>query len=311
MHIKEDSPDSPLKSNGPLPPPLPKSQNVSQWRIVIAFLIFGLYPLWMAVLNEFAATNLEEGQEMAPALGGNSQELLNSVLFGLIVFIILLAICWVCSRFTMRGVGLNWLESRTLNASFKKFFMSIFKGMGWSIVLRFLPLVVLLPGFFIFSLFTDVEQEQLSELVPKVETLISRDALSNDPFYLFLNLSLVSFVVAGLREELWRGVSFFLLQKLFPESLSGKWGKAIMILSVALIFGVGHLPQGIMGVLLTTVLGIGLGFLQVWHKSIWEATMAHGFFNATSFLLMAYGVDEFLQKLSEQAPALFSLGINN
>ena len=79
-----------------------------------------------------------------------------------------------------------------------------------------------------------------------------------------------------------------------------------MVVIVALIFGIGHLPQGIMGVLLTSVLGVGLGFLQIWHKSIWEATMAHGFFNATSFLLMAYGVDDLIKELNEQAPALFT-----
>ena len=260
----------------------------------------------MAVLNEIGSSNNEDSQMVGPALGNSSDQLLSSVFFGMIVFLILLAICWSISKFSMRGVGLDWADNRTSTQFLSKFFLSIPKGIGWSIVLRFLPLLILLPGFFIYSLIGEVNEDQISELVPKVETLISREALSNDPFYLFLNLSLVSFIVAGLREELWRGVSFYLLQKVFPEQINNKKGKAFMVVIVALIFGIGHLPQGIMGVLLTSVLGVGLGFLQIWHKSIWEATMAHGFFNATSFLLMAYGVDDLIKELNEQAPALFT-----
>jgi hypothetical protein len=38
--------------------------------------------------------------------------------------------------------------------------------------------------------------------------------------------------------------------------------------------------------MLTGLLGVMLGTIMIFHRSIWEAVLAHGFFNATSFLAM-------------------------
>jgi membrane protease YdiL (CAAX protease family) len=54
----------------------------------------------------------------------------------------------------------------------------------------------------------------------------------------------------------------------------------------ALVFGLGHLPQGWGGVAVTAAMGLGLGLIMVLHRSIWEAVLAHGFFNATTFGLL-------------------------
>ena len=57
---------------------------------------------------------------------------------------------------------------------------------------------------------------------------------------------------------------------------------------VALIFGLAHLPQGVGGVGVTLVLGLGLGAIMLWHRSIWEAVLAHGCFDASSFVMAHY-----------------------
>ena len=54
----------------------------------------------------------------------------------------------------------------------------------------------------------------------------------------------------------------------------------------AVVFGLGHVSQGWGGVVLTTILGLGLGLILVWRRSFWEAVLAHGFFDATTFALM-------------------------
>ena len=70
-----------------------------------------------------------------------------------------------------------------------------------------------------------------------------------------------------------------------------------MLMIVSLMFGFGHTYQGVIGVGATTLLGLGLGAIMLWHKSIWHAVIAHGFFDASTFvtlyLLTKYQVGPF------------------
>ena len=89
---------------------------------------------------------------------------------------------------------------------------------------------------------------------------------------------------------------------LFPESYEKLWCKIGFVLFVAVIFGIGHLPQGLGGVILTGTLGVMLGLIMIFHRSIWQATWTHGFFNATSFVRMY-----FLFKYKDQFESLQKL----
>jgi membrane protease YdiL (CAAX protease family) len=95
-------------------------------------------------------------------------------------------------------------------------------------------------------------------------------------------------VVAGFREELWRAGMLVGLAVLFPRRLSGTKGGIAAAAISAVIFGLGHTTQGWGAVGMVTLLGFGLGAVIVYHRSIWEAVMAHGFFNATSFILLYF-----------------------
>ena len=77
------------------------------------------------------------------------------------------------------------------------------------------------------------------------------------------------------------------LRHLLPDELThnARWAVAIAISSV--VFGLGHIYQGWMGVILTSLLGAGLGVLTWRHRSIWPSVFAHGFIDATSFLAAA------------------------
>lgn len=76
------------------------------------------------------------------------------------------------------------------------------------------------------------------------------------------------------------------LHKLWPTSATTRLGQFVAIGVAATAFGLGHMPQGWGGAVITGVLGLGLGAIMVRHQSIWEAVFAHGFFNATTFVML-------------------------
>lgn len=175
-------------------------------------------------------------------------------------------------------------------------------GLGYSIAMRIIiGIVVYIVVFAVvsgslasegtpFSIenFQEASTELMEQNRPKVEHLVDTEAIVNSPIYLLMNITLVSFVMAGFREELWRASMLAGFKGLFPQSYDKVKWKIVFVLIIAIIFGIGHLPQGIGGVILTGALGVMLGAMMVFHKSIWQATWAHGFFNATSFVGMYF-----------------------
>ena len=79
---------------------------------------------------------------------------------------------------------------------------------------------------------------------------------------------------------------FAAFRRCWPRWMSRRLGRVGIVLLTALSFGLGHLPQGWGGVALTGVLGVGLGWILLGHRSVWVAVVAHGFFDATSLLLL-------------------------
>ncbi len=89
-------------------------------------------------------------------------------------------------------------------------------------------------------------------------------------------LPLVAFV--GFWEEtVFRG---FLLGRVraflsSPGGTPGPLRDALAILVTAALFGIGHIYQGPLGVLQTSMIGLVLGTLTLWRKSVWPAVLAH------------------------------------
>ncbi|HEX7629191.1 MAG TPA: CPBP family intramembrane glutamic endopeptidase, partial [Candidatus Methylomirabilis sp.] len=71
---------------------------------------------------------------------------------------------------------------------------------------------------------------------------------------------------------------------------------ALAVVITALCFGAGHGYQGGLGLLQTTVAGVGLGALVVWRKSLWPAIGAH-------FAIDAFGLFV-LKALQSLLPAI-------
>jgi hypothetical protein len=66
-------------------------------------------------------------------------------------------------------------------------------------------------------------QETIEKLRPRTEAVVDAGARTSDPVYFVLALTWISFVVAGLREELWRAGMLAAVQANYPGVFSGRW----------------------------------------------------------------------------------------
>jgi membrane protease YdiL (CAAX protease family) len=126
---------------------------------------------------------------------------------------------------------------------------------------------------------------------PGIENAVDVAALRDNPAYFWLTLTVVSFVVAGLREELWRASFLAGLRTLWPRQFGSAAGQVVAVFIEAVLFGLAHLSMGILAVLFAGVLGLGLGLIMVFHRSIWPAVLAHGFFDATTMALIPWAME--------------------
>jgi membrane protease YdiL (CAAX protease family) len=126
---------------------------------------------------------------------------------------------------------------------------------------------------------------------PGIESMVDVKALRENPAYLWLTLTVVSFVVAGLREELWRSSFLAGMKTLWPHQFGSTIGQVCAVFIAAIIFGLAHLSMGILAALMGGLLGLSLGLIMVFHRSIWPAVFAHGFFDATSMALIPWAME--------------------
>lgn len=158
-------------------------------------------------------------------------------------------------------------------------------GTLWFVVLRVAAAMPVLVVAVVLQLqHGPAALEKVKALRPKIESLMPPESLG-DPLYALACMTWISFVVAGLREELWRAAFLRGFRALFPRG-GEAWCAWAGVGVSSVLFGLAHLPQGWMGVALTTVLGLGLGAVQVARRSTWEAVVAHGLVDASTFFLL-------------------------
>ncbi len=214
------------------------------------------------------------------------------------LFFVLLLLAWIAARpspgdlFLSGGVR---IPGRTLSS-----YWLLPLGILYSIGVRIPVSLCLGMAIGVAYLLNHGDPAALQAYRPKIEEVIDPSALA-DPLYFFLTLTLLSFVVAGFREELWRTAVLVGLLRILPSGWQGRKGWLLVLTVSSLVFGLGHLPQGPAGVLATTILGFLLGGITLYHRSLWLAVLAHGFFDAASFailrLVQQYGLlDQMLGK---------------
>src|SRR5436853_4681977 len=151
----------------------------------------------------------------------------------LLVFAVVFGLaCWI-SRPNAEELMLKWRNG----------VRPLFRGIFWSIGLRLGTMAILfLIGILMVAAGSD--PGALAKLRPDIEEVVNARALLNDPRYFILNLTLVSFVVGGLREELWRAGMLAGMAALFPQGFQTAKGKLAAAAFAAVVFGLGHLTQG-------------------------------------------------------------------
>jgi membrane protease YdiL (CAAX protease family) len=252
----------------------------SRRRWWIHLLVIGAYPVILGVLG--ASRYSEKG----PALTHNSKGLVITCLFQLASFGIIFGLGWLASRASRDDLLLRWRLG----------FWTVPLGVVYSVGLR---LGVGLAAMVVFSILVatgtvsfDRAQSFAQANRPDVSALVDVSAMRNDPLYFWLTLTFVSFVVAGFREELWRSACLAGLRRLWPGSFGSKPGQVAAAAVASIVFGLGHQALGPLGVASATLLGFGLGLIMVLHQSIWPAVIAHGMFDATTFALLPWAMEQ-------------------
>ncbi len=270
----------PIPSPIEAPPPVATEflGRIPRWRWAVALLLVGFYPVFVSLLSR--ARPERSGGEGGAALPSSVRGLIVFSLLELGVFGVFWLLGWLFSRATKDELLLRWRGG----------FKPVWQGFGYALALRLGLVLVIVFVATLFLTVTGTDPKQFGEFMkqnqPKTDSLFPSGALSN-PLYLILVCTLLSFVVAGLREELWRNATMAALRHLFPHAWSENARWIVAIVSSSVVFGLGHIYQGGLGVVFTSILGAGLGWVTWRHRSIWPAVFAHGFIDATSFLAAA------------------------
>lgn len=247
-------------------------------------LLLSGYVVVMGVLGK------EQSANPTPALSSHAAGLLLVGGVNLLIFATVFALAWLASRADREQLRLRWRGGAWV----------VPLAVGYSVALRLLVgLAAILVTMVLISLrLTTPEAASRYGLAnrPQVEAIVDVNALQHDPAYYWLTLTFVSFVVAGLREELWRSAFLAGMKALWPRPFGSRGGQMAAVAVAAVVFGFGHLRLGMLASLAAGLLGLGLGAIMVWHRSIWPAVIAHGMFDASSFALLPWAMEQ-MQRL--------------
>jgi membrane protease YdiL (CAAX protease family) len=262
-----------------IPPRLEEAKPVARWRWWIHL---GLVTAYMFVLTVVGLTRNKSHQ---PALSHSASGLFFVCTMELLSFGFVFGMAWLASRASLDDLLLRWRGN----------VMPVLLGAGYSVGLRIaLGVVTTLAAVVLVAtrLTTmDSMQDFFAKNRPGIENTVDVTALRDNPAYLWLTLTLVSFAVAGLREELWRSSFLAGMRALWPRQFGSTFGQVCAVFVASIIFGLAHLSMGILAALMGGVLGLSLGLIMVFHRSIWPAVFAHGFFDATSMALIPWAME--------------------
>jgi membrane protease YdiL (CAAX protease family) len=252
-------------------------RHVARWRWWIHLILLG----------GFFVPGLAFGlRRTAPALGNNPHGLLVVSTINLAAFAVVFAAAWLSSRATREEMFLGW----------RRGWLVLPLGVAYSIGIR---IVVALVMLFVLAILlashivtTETLQHVRATKLVDVEKVIDKSAMQHQPAYFWLTITFVSFVVAGLREELWRAGTLAAMRALWPGRFGTRAGEIVAIAIVALVFGAAHIVMGPVAALVAALLGFLLGLIIVFHRSVWPAVLAHGFFDALSLGLLPFVIDK-------------------
>ncbi len=259
------------------PPLLPAhAPGASRLRWAIHLLLITAFPVVIGVAGA------GRSQTQQPALGRGPLALMWISAVEVLIFGVVFGLAWLASRASASDLRWRW----------RRGFWTVPLGMAYSVALRLaVGIVVAFIATVLLALHvttTNSMQHFLMANRPDVGAIVDIRALHQNPFYFWLAVTVVSFGVGGLREELWRSAFLAGTRGVWPERFSSTAGQIAAAALAAVAFGIGHLAQGVLAVGLTALLGFGLGLIMIFHRSIWPSVIAHGTFDATSMALLPW-----------------------
>lgn len=207
----------------------------------------------------------------------------------LLVFATFFTAAWAISRASREQLMLPWRPGWWVAPL----------GVAYSIGLRIGIAIVVVGATIVVAATRMMTLERVQEYAktnrPDVDVIVSMSAMRDNPVYYWLAITLISFVVAGLREEMWRAGTLAAMRALWPRIFDSRRGQLLAVALIAIAFGFMHIRMGILAAIFAGILGLFLGVIIVVHRSIWPAVIAHGFFDATSMALLPWAVDKIRQ----------------
>jgi membrane protease YdiL (CAAX protease family) len=263
------------------PPPIPApARETPRWRWFIHLVLIGVYPLLGLILR--ITTGRSPG---GPALSGNVRGLLFVSGFELLLFSILFALACLISRASREQMMWRWRPG----------WWVVPLGLVYSFVIRFGVVIVAVTVMTVITATQTVSPEKVQEYMsanrPNVDVLVSVPAMRHNPAYYWLTVTFVSFIVAGLREEMWRAGTLAAMRAIWPRAFGSLPGQYLAIALIAVVFGAMHISMGVLAAAAAAVLGLLLGIIIIVHKSIWPAVIAHGLFDATTMALLPWWME--------------------
>ncbi|RYG70977.1 CPBP family intramembrane metalloprotease [bacterium] len=251
------------------------ASRVALWRWWVATFIIGVCPALVSLLN-----GGRRADEKASAFPKTMPELLIFTLWEFGLFGIVWGVAWLFARASKDALFLR----------FKDGWLAPLWGVAYSIAMR-LGITIFMVFVFVFLSLLGFDVMKISKTAEEnsqvVQQMFAPMIENASPVFQGVMIFTVSFVVAGLREELWRVFTMAGLLRITPQRWNILDREVLALVLSSCLFGLGHIYQGISGVVLTTFLGVILGCITLHHKSIWPAVVAHGCFNAVSFISLA------------------------
>ena len=206
------------------------SPSIRPWRWWLSLFLIGGY---------FVPAIFVHRKEHRPALTHSVRGLLIVSTLDLGLFLLLYFVAARVSRATIRQLYLQWSSG----------WWAVPLGAIYSVGIRLTTIGIVVVIAFFLLITHALTPEQMSGLTrpnpPNFDVLVDSQAMHPDHADHWLTITLISFVTAGLREELWRGGTLAALRELFPRTFGSRPGQVLAVALIAIVFGAGHISMGL------------------------------------------------------------------
>lgn len=198
--------------------------------------------------------------------------------------------------FILLAIELGWITQFIILAVVLYAWLSLWlRGKGWNDFGLKKPenwkktiSLALLVGIIFQGLSLYVIEPFLGKLTGDIpDVSFFRPMVGNVPqllFYFVLSWTFAAFI----EEMIYRGYLMHRIADLFNRNNTG-WIVGLILSN--LLFGFGHLYQGLSGMIITTITGFIFAWLYfVTNRNLWAAILAHGIYDTIGFLMIFLGV---------------------